>query len=380
MEAAAASSPPAFASLAPGSPLPWFAARTTSNPRFVFDTVAGRYIVLGFFVSAGDPAARRAFDAILAHRRYFDDDRACFFGVTLDPRDESEGRLADSIPGIRIFWDFDGNISRAYGSIAKDAQASDGPIAGRPFFVLADPTLRTIAVIPITSENDGTGRLFELLDRQPPPDSFAGFPIQAPVLILPNVFDPGFCEELIALYESHGGEETGSMREIEGKTVHVLDHAHKRRRDYMVTEEPVMRRCQERIVNAVVPEIRKVHQFHVTRMERYLVACYSAEEGGHFRAHRDNTTRGTAHRRFAVSINLNADFDGGEVSFPEYGGRSFKPPPGGAVVFSCSLLHAVSQVTRGRRYAFLPFLYDDAAAKLREENSKYLAAGSGYRA
>ena len=76
-------------------------------------------------------------------------------------------------------------------------------------------------------------------------------------------------------------------------------------------------------------------------------------------------------------INLNDDFDGGEVSFPEYGPRSFKPPPGGAVVFSCSLLHAVSRVTRGRRYAFLPFLYDDAAAKIREANNQFLGQGVG---
>ena len=34
-------------------------------------------------------------------------------------------------------------------------------------------------------------------------------------------------------------------------------------------------------------------------------------------AHRDNPTRGTAHRRFAVAINCNADVDGGEISFPE---------------------------------------------------------------
>ena len=78
-----------------------------------------------------------------------------------------------------------------------------------------------------------------------------------------------------------------------------------------------------------------------------------------------------------MSINLNDDFDGGEVSFPEYGPRSFKPPPGGAVVFSCSLLHAVSQVTRGKRYAFLPFLYDDAAAKVREANNRFLGEGVG---
>jgi predicted 2-oxoglutarate/Fe(II)-dependent dioxygenase YbiX len=129
---------------------------------------------------------------------------------------------------------------------------------------------------------------------------------------------------------------------------------------------------QARIIRRIVPEIAKVHQFHCTRMERYLVACYDAAEGGHFAPHRDNTTKGTAHRRFAVSINLNDDFDGGEVGFPEYGPRTFKAPTGGAVVFSCSLLHAVSRVTRGQRYAFLPFLYDDAAAALRDKNRQYL--------
>jgi predicted 2-oxoglutarate/Fe(II)-dependent dioxygenase YbiX len=114
-----------------------------------------------------------------------------------------------------------------------------------------------------------------------------------------------------------------------------------------------------------------------TRMERYIVSCYSAEDSGHFRAHRDNTTKGTAHRRFAVSINLNSEFEGGEVSFPEYGPRSFRPPPGGAVIFPCALLHAVSRVTGGRRYAFLPFLYDEEAAAIREANNKFLGEGVG---
>jgi hypothetical protein len=34
-------------------------------------------------------------------------------------------------------------------------------------------------------------------------------------------------------------------------------------------------------------------------------------------------------------------------------------------------------VTRGKRYAFLPFLYDDAAAKIREANNKFLGEGVG---
>jgi predicted 2-oxoglutarate/Fe(II)-dependent dioxygenase YbiX len=78
----------------------------------------------------------------------------------------------------------------------------------------------------------------------------------------------------------------------------------------------------------------------------------------------------------AVNINLNDDYEGGELSFPEYGPRRFKPPMGYAVVFSCSLMHAVARLTRGRRYAFLPFLYDEAAAKIREQNNRYLAEGA----
>jgi hypothetical protein len=41
-------------------------------------------------------------------------------------------------------------------------------------------------------------------------------------------------------------------------------------------------------------------------------------------------------------------------------------------VFSCSLLHAVDPVTAGRRHVVVPFLYDDAAAKIREKNRKFL--------
>jgi predicted 2-oxoglutarate/Fe(II)-dependent dioxygenase YbiX len=71
----------------------------------------------------------------------------------------------------------------------------------------------------------------------------------------------------------------------------------------------------------------------------------------------------------------NSDFDGGDLSFPEYGPRKFKPPPGCAIIFPCSLLHAVSRVTLGSRYAFLPFLFDEEAAKLREFNNQFLGAG-----
>jgi hypothetical protein len=40
-------------------------------------------------------------------------------------------------------------------------------------------------------------------------------------------------------------------------------------------------------------------------------------------------------------------------------------------------LHQVSAVRTGKRFAFLPFLYDDEAAKIREANNRYLGEGVG---
>lgn len=365
-----------FVNLLPGDPAPYFVAPTTTVPRFTFDTAAGRYIVLCFLGTVGDEAGQAAMRAIAARHRMFDDDKISLFGVVADPEDRAQNRIQERAPGIRFFLDDDLAISRRYGAVPRDAVVGQ-PVAMRRFWLVLDPALRILKLFPFSPAGAELAELFNYLSALPPVDSYPGFAVQAPVLCLHSVFEPDLCQKLIGLYETHGGGESGFMREVNSKTVGVFDHNHKRRKDYTITDDEIIRITQARIKRRIVPEIAKVYQFHVSRMERYIVSCYSAEDGGHFRAHRDDTTKGTAHRRFAVSINLNAEFEGGEISFPEFGPRSFKPPPGGAVIFSCSLLHRVSKVTAGRRYAFLPFLYDEAAAKLREENLGFLDAPAG---
>lgn len=336
--------------------------------------------MLCFFGSAADPHGKAAIEAAHSRPDIFDDDRACFFGVSNDPEDEATGRVANRIPGYRHFWDFDLSVARLYGVVARHATNGAGQVALARLWVVIDPTMRVLAVIPFRTDRTDLVKVMALLETLPPPERHTGIEIMAPVLFLPRVFEPDLCRHLIGLYEAQGGQESGFMREVGGRTVGLTDPAFKRRKDYDIEDRDLIAALQARFVRRVVPEIAKIHQFKVTRMERYIVSCYAAEDGGHFSAHRDNTTKGTAHRRFAVSVNLNDDFEGGEVSFPEYGRRGFKAPPGGAVVFSCSLLHRVSRVTRGRRYAFLPFLYDDVAARQREENARYLGEkGSAYR-
>jgi hypothetical protein len=97
--------------------------------------------------------------------------------------------------------------------------------------------------------------------------------------------------------------------------------------------------------------------------------------GQHFQEHHDH---GYSYNCVVSLVAFpNDDYEGGELGFPEYGPQRYRAPAGSAIVFSCSLLHDVSAVTRGRRYVFLPFLYDDAAAAIREANNAYLDEAVG---
>ncbi len=359
--------------LGAGDPAPWFTARGCSNPEYRFDTAAGRYMVLCFFASANSAGGQEALAVARENRMLFDDAHISFFGVSIDPGDEKFERVKTELPGIRWFWDTDLAVSKLYGSIARNfTMATDGKISARRVWYVLDPTMRIMKAISMDNNPNHGAELTAFLKSLPSVEKFSGITLQAPVIYLPNVFEPELCQRLIDIYETQGGQESGFMRDVGGKTVGIVDYGLKRRSDVVLTDETLLGDLRARMKKRLVPEIEKVHFFHASRIERFIVACYDGANGGFFRPHRDHTTKGTAHRRFAVTINLNNDFEGGELNFPEYGPRTFKPPPGGAVVFSCALLHAVTPVTKGKRYAFLPFLYDEAAAKIRAENQQFL--------
>jgi peroxiredoxin len=355
-----------------GEPAPWFVCRSPTNPQFHFDSIAGRYVVLCFFGSAADPISHRVLDKVMSCRHVFDDVNACFFGVSIDPEDETKRRVESVIPGIRFLWDFDRSISRLFGVILDTDDEAAYATYGRVTLVL-DERLRVLEILTFGETPDHhVSKLVEFLEGMPAiaTDELTRQP--APVLMAPRVFEPEFCRALINYYDSHGGQESGFMRDIEGKTVQIMDYNYKQRRDQIIGDERLRTAAMHRIHDRLVPEVNKAFQFHATRIERYIVACYDSSTGGHFRPHRDNLTKGTAHRRFAVSLNLNSEYEGGQLRFPEFGGHTYKTPVGGAVVFSCSLLHEVTPITMGKRYAFLPFLYDNEAAKIRQQNLKYV--------
>ncbi len=190
---------------------------------------------------------------------------------------------------------------------------------------------------------------------------------QAPVLILPKAIDRDHCARLVRAFETGQRRDGGVASSEHGSNVAI--EKIKVRQDVALADTgPVAKELFETFRHRLFPEIKKVFQYHVTRAETLRLGCYTAESGGHFVPHRDDTTPYTAHRRFAMSINLNfGEYEGGGLRFPEYGPNLYRADTGAAVVFSCSLLHEVTRITRGRRFVLLGFFYSEAEQAIREK-------------
>lgn len=342
-----------------GEPLLDVRAASNRNSQFALGSLGGRWVLFCALTNTGDATSRAAIDAALQWPVADETLRVCALFVSNAAADNA--LLAKAAETRLVFTD--GVAAAACGLIDRQTDAK-----GR--WLLFDPSLRLVGTWPLAQSSDALAALA----ATPMPDQHAGVAISAPALIVPRVFEPDFCRVLIRYYQDNGGTPSGiTVRNKEGFAQVKLNDDFKKRTDCNIEDARLREAAMQRMFWRLNPEIEKAFMWRPTRLERYIVARYDAAEGGFFRPHRDNTTPATAHRRFAVTINLNAEeYEGGDLRFPEFGSRTYRAPTGGAVVFSCSMLHEATPVTRGARFAFLPFLYDDAAAKVRAANNHLL--------
>ena len=225
-----------------------------------------------------------------------------------------------------------------------------GVTAASGAVVVLDPNLRVVAT---AAPGDPPAAVLDALAGSKHLGTMTGVESQAPVLMVPRVIDEHRCADLITQCRAdavESGVETASATEI-------VDRVRKRRRDVSVTDATQLQQLSTSVGRRLMPEIDRAFAYRATRFEGFKIACYDEASGGFFSPHRDNLIPATAHRVFALSINLNDDYDGGELGFPEYGQQRYRAPAGAAMVFSCALMHAVHPVTRGSRFVLLSFLY-----------------------
>lgn len=179
----------------------------------------------------------------------------------------------------------------------------------------------------------------------------------APVLFVPGAVQPDLCAHLVATFTAADPVAGEVETTADGRRDEALDHLRKRRRDLVVEDPDLLRTLTRHVGRRVIPEVAKAFSFRADRFEGFKLGAYDEHDSGFFAAHRDNLSPSTQHRRFGVSINLDDDYEGGELCFPEYGPDLYRPDAGEALVFSGSHLHEVRPVTAGRRHVLLSFLF-----------------------
>ena len=350
-----------------GDPVPWFSLPVVTGGSFDLQATAGRWVVLSFVGSLADPRAKAEVAELGRLSAAFSEDHL-IIGCVFTGQASDTDSLIDSLGAISsgtlsFLADRDGAVGRSFGA------------AEMPRTIILDPMLRAVADIAWDIPQGHADMVRNVLQGLPRVDDSAGVPMFAPALMVPRVFSFGICDFLIQFYETQGAVDSGFQFDIDGKTVTLSDWRLKRRSDVAVGVPEVRELIRDHIVRRLVGPIERYFQFKVTRMDRYVVACYDSAVAAHFHRHRDNINAGAQHRRFALSINLNKDFEGGDLAFPEFGTKAYRPSEGGALVFSCGALHQVTPVTKGKRYAFLAFMYGEEDAVRREGNNAKLHAG-----
>ena len=306
------------------------------------DQVAGRPVLLAFAPAAPDAAM---FATLRAAAGELKDAGAVALLVRDAPPPENAALLEQHGLACRAISDPGGKLRQAYG-----IEGAHGTM-----FVLLSPNQRLQAVEPelapvLERMRRDAARREEVAARPHPP-----------VLVVPEALSRAECRRLIDLCESPGWPTRSVADHLKEKgnyKIEINDYGRVDRVDFVLQDPDTLRWLDQRIHRRVLPEILKAFQYRVARRERFHIARYEGARGGFQHGHRDNPTPELAHRRFALSLNLNTEeYEGGALRFPEYGAQRYRAETGAALVFSSSLLHEVLEVTSGRRYVLLSHFY-----------------------
>lgn len=174
-------------------------------------------------------------------------------------------------------------------------------------------------------------------------------------VFLEGAFAPAECGLLIEQARGIPGEKAQLIGGDSGSGV-------RRCRVRWLPEDDAFAWVQDRLVDLVAAANRSDFGFDLWGMdERLQLLEYGADESGFFDWHADRGRGGLSKtRKLSVSVQLSDpdDYDGGSLELNPDG--SPVPAPrsrGAATVFASTVLHRVSPVTRGRRFALTAWFH-----------------------
>ena len=173
------------------------------------------------------------------------------------------------------------------------------------------------------------------------------------IIAIPKVLPDAVADEIVSELSAlawHAGDSTDS--DYSGQSKQNLELKEQ--------DSPVAKKYAQLLLQAVLtnPELRSKAFPHKGKLPQFNK--YS--EGGAYHKHSDSAFMGSPEIRtdFSVTIFLNdpADYDGGELTLEYSSGevRKVKERKGTLVCYPSGVLHYVTPVTRGARYAAITWL------------------------
>jgi predicted 2-oxoglutarate/Fe(II)-dependent dioxygenase YbiX len=332
-----------------GDPMPWIRVRMEPGGAVNLEQFGGLVTALVFLGAASDPRAAailaRLASALAALRAEVPANRFAIVPVFAEAAALDHASVKAWQRAAPVMIDADLALHRALGLVTGNKVRIMG--------FVTDPQLILRATVEFADPDAFAASVAASVRAQ----HSANRPTRAPLLVLPGVFAPDECAMLIAHYRASTPEGSGYvLKAPDGKYQHIDDPNRKVRSDVILAaESELFAAVMERLRRRVFVPMRRCFMFETVALERILLARYGADTGGHFRKHRDFGDQ-ASHREFGLTVNLNEDFQGGTLAFPEFPGEIHKPPPGAALVYSGALTHQVEPVTAGERFCLLSFM------------------------
>lgn len=262
-----------------------------------------------------------------------------------------------------VLGDGSGALLARYGLLrGRDLEA---PQTAQVFIITAQGQIHSVMTDTHDAAKAAKSALASLAAGAATQSAAGWIPGHAPILVVPMALEAEDCRLLIEHYEASDGfrvarpgpEEAGDYKFA------ASDYNRQDRIDHVIRDRDLVARLDRRIQERVIPQVAKAFAFQVTRRETLHIARYRGAREGIAIGHRDNRHPSTQYRRFALSISLNEDYEGGELVFREYAGKGYRGETGTAFVFSSSLLHEVEETTKGTRYNLISHFFNDASVQ-----------------
>jgi peroxiredoxin/predicted 2-oxoglutarate/Fe(II)-dependent dioxygenase YbiX len=322
-----------------------------------YNRTKGGPVLLFLYRRNADPGARREVEAFVEHRAELDALGAEIFVINRDSAKNNAALVAGHALAHHVLSDPANKITAALAA-AVGAIATPADERNLPNVVLVlDRNQRLLRALG-PAEESLAARAVEVLRRDLPTTERHELFLTAPVLMLPNMLDPATCRQLIEIWRTQGHQEGSVVSTKGGEETRSVEHGMMKRLDHMIRDDAVNTMVAGKVGPRIADEVFKAFVYEGFVLERFLIGAYEAARGDYFRPHRDNLNPHAAGRRFALSLNLNDDYEGGGVVFPEYGPHVYNMTAGTALIFSCSLIHEALPVARGRRFVLFSFLSD----------------------